>query len=434
MKRLLLFMSLYLLSQGKAYCQTVRNDTTERGIHFQQGLTWPEILAKAKAENKHVFVDCYATWCIPCKKMEKEVYPLASVGDFFNENFISVKMQMDTSNADDDEVKASYADARNINQQYKNIIQGYPCYLFFTKDGKILNSSIGLKNAGEFINYGKYVIDPKNDYYKLLADYKRGKRDLEGMAYIALNGPKLGDIEHSNIAKEYIQNLKKDDWFVKDNIEFIGRFIKSSKDVGFSFFFHNADIINKVMAEDGYAQGLVHGIIYKELISPAITKADGSNQIPDWSALNLAIKKEYGSYYAGRVILGAKFNWARKHKNWKDYTKYYIMFIDKYNPYNGAFSTKHGEDFVWNARAWQIFTYSNSEEELLKALEYSDHAITMSPIGDYIDTYANILYKLGHKENAINWEDLAVKQSPNEKEIQDNLEKMKRNEPTWTTQ
>ena len=47
-------------------------DTT-KGIHFVNGLSWQEVLQKAKAENKYIFVDCYATWCGPCKAMDKEV-------------------------------------------------------------------------------------------------------------------------------------------------------------------------------------------------------------------------------------------------------------------------------------------------------------------------------------------------------------------------
>jgi len=36
-----------------------------QGIDFFHG-TWEEGLAKAKAENKILFVDAYAEWCGPC--------------------------------------------------------------------------------------------------------------------------------------------------------------------------------------------------------------------------------------------------------------------------------------------------------------------------------------------------------------------------------
>ena len=45
-----------------------------QGIEFEKG-TFAEVLAKARKENKMVFMDCYTTWCGPCKKLEKAVFP-----------------------------------------------------------------------------------------------------------------------------------------------------------------------------------------------------------------------------------------------------------------------------------------------------------------------------------------------------------------------
>jgi thiol:disulfide interchange protein len=46
---------------------------TSKGINFENNLSWEQVKEKAKAENKYIFVDCYATWCGPCKAMDKEV-------------------------------------------------------------------------------------------------------------------------------------------------------------------------------------------------------------------------------------------------------------------------------------------------------------------------------------------------------------------------
>src|SRR5437016_7533889 len=66
-----------------------------KGVQFEKNLNWQQVLAKAKAENKYIFLDCFATWCGPCKLMDKNVYPNDTVGNYFNQNFISVKVQMD---------------------------------------------------------------------------------------------------------------------------------------------------------------------------------------------------------------------------------------------------------------------------------------------------------------------------------------------------
>ena len=60
-----------------------------------QNLSLEKALEKASDENKLVFVDCYTSWCGPCKIMAKEVLPLKEVGDFLNERFVCVKYDME---------------------------------------------------------------------------------------------------------------------------------------------------------------------------------------------------------------------------------------------------------------------------------------------------------------------------------------------------
>ncbi len=72
-------------------------DTTEEGIAFEEGLSWQQVKEKALAANKHIFLDIFATWCGPCKQMDKQVYPNDTVGRFMNARFISVKVQMDST-------------------------------------------------------------------------------------------------------------------------------------------------------------------------------------------------------------------------------------------------------------------------------------------------------------------------------------------------
>jgi tetratricopeptide (TPR) repeat protein len=47
------------------------------------------------------------------------------------------------------------------------------------------------------------------------------------------------------------------------------------------------------------------------------------------------------------------------------------------------------------------------------------------------DTYANLLYKFGKKQEAIEWETKAAQALPNNKEIADTLDKMKKGVRTW---
>ena len=48
-------------------------NTSAQGVHFEEK-PLAELLSMAQTEGKLVFVDCYTTWCAPCKKMAAEVF------------------------------------------------------------------------------------------------------------------------------------------------------------------------------------------------------------------------------------------------------------------------------------------------------------------------------------------------------------------------
>ena len=85
MKKLIPLMMCLVLSV-MVFAQT--------GVDFRH-LTFDEALAKAKAEKKLVFVDCYTTWCGPCKMMTTKIFPMKEAGEFFNPRFVCVKFDME---------------------------------------------------------------------------------------------------------------------------------------------------------------------------------------------------------------------------------------------------------------------------------------------------------------------------------------------------
>ncbi|HHG84150.1 MAG TPA: DUF255 domain-containing protein, partial [Bacteroidetes bacterium] len=58
-----------------------------QGIKFFHG-TFAQAKAKAKKENKLIFMDAYTSWCGPCKWMAANTFTDASVGAYFNQHFV----------------------------------------------------------------------------------------------------------------------------------------------------------------------------------------------------------------------------------------------------------------------------------------------------------------------------------------------------------
>src|SRR5580658_553523 len=146
MKRFLIISILLIAGFLKASSQL----DSIYGIAFLSNITWAELLQRARAENKYVFVDCYASWCEPCKRMDKEVYSNDTVGELMTPKFLSVKIQMDTSKQDNETIQSWYATAHDLAQQYK--ITAYPSFLFFSPDGEILHRDLGFRDVKGFID------------------------------------------------------------------------------------------------------------------------------------------------------------------------------------------------------------------------------------------------------------------------------------------
>lgn len=336
-------------------------------------------------------------------------------------------MQMDTSKKDDEAIKNKYADAHAIEEGYK--VTAFPTYLFFTPDGKILNRSMGAKSADEFLKLGEDVLNPEHNYYAVLAQFQQGKTSASQTSWLARRALLLGDTAASQkIAKDYVAHLNKDSLLTKANIEFMREFTKSTNERGFRLFYDHSDSIDKIMGDDIYAQQFVQGILLQETVLPQIAKADVSGKKPNWDKMKAQIKKQYNGYYADRVITAERCSYALKYKDTLVYTKWLVLYMEKFGS-----KTNKGlmPSLTLNNYAWAVFLNSNNKEELQSALGWSGRAILMYPTANWMDTYANILYKLGRREEALMWQETAVKLSPGEKDFEEDLAKMKNNEPTW---
>src|SRR5690606_20628184 len=106
-------------------------------IDFRDG-SWEELLKMAQMEDKPVFVDAYAVWCGPCKRMASEVFTQESVGDFFNKNFINAKIDMEKG------------EGPTIGSKYG--VTAYPTLLFISPEGELMHKAIGYQTADRLIN------------------------------------------------------------------------------------------------------------------------------------------------------------------------------------------------------------------------------------------------------------------------------------------
>ena len=138
---LLLVMAMLLAGQvTMAKDSDPINKEGKEGIQFFKG-TWKDALAKAKKTKKLLFIDAFATWCGPCKMMDKKVFVKKEVGEYFNKNFIPVKINVES------------AIGKPVASKYK--VTAMPTYLFVDGDGKLVYRKLGYMKPDEFIAVGK---------------------------------------------------------------------------------------------------------------------------------------------------------------------------------------------------------------------------------------------------------------------------------------
>lgn len=105
---------------------------------------WDDIVKKAKAENKVIFLDIYATWCGPCKQLKKNTFTDKEVGSFFNANFINATFD------------AEKGEGKKLAERY--LITAYPTMLFINPDGTIREAVVGYRSANQLMREAKGVL------------------------------------------------------------------------------------------------------------------------------------------------------------------------------------------------------------------------------------------------------------------------------------
>jgi thiol-disulfide isomerase/thioredoxin len=148
-------------------------------ITFEESATWPEVLKMARAQNKIIFVDAYATWCGPCKMMDRNVFPDEALSAFFDENFINVKIDMESERG------------TPFGADYE--VDAYPSLFFIGPDGSLLKKKVGLTEAPELLSLGQFIVDPAaSPVGQLQIRFDAGERDTALLKSLAMESIKLG--------------------------------------------------------------------------------------------------------------------------------------------------------------------------------------------------------------------------------------------------
>nr|WP_320120430.1 thioredoxin fold domain-containing protein [uncultured Marinifilum sp.] len=176
-----------------------------QGIEFEH-IGFQQALDKAKAEGKMVFMDCYTVWCGPCKHLAKNVFPQKEVGDYFNANFVNLKMDMEKG------------EGPALLKKYG--VKGFPTLLYLDAEGNVLYKRVGGTDPEGLIADAKLSADPTERLEYVRVKYEEGDRTKAIVSkYISLLRKNYLEAELKKVGGEFLSNLSNEDLFKDDNFK-----------------------------------------------------------------------------------------------------------------------------------------------------------------------------------------------------------------------
>lgn len=356
-------MIVALLSLTFATTTNAQNEKPTKGIQFEQG-SWAEVQALAKETGKPIFVDAYASWCGPCKKMAKEVFPLKSVGDFMNENYINYKLDMEKGDG--------------IAFSRRNNVKSYPTYLFFSDDGDLTHRTLGYKEGEDFLVDASNALDPDKSLVSLATRYKVGERDksfLMNYATALMNA----NMPYTKVAEQYIELLDETELQDKNAQNFVYATANDINSKQFKILMDNRSLFNNTFGADKVDQKIQRCALM------SVAKAADTKDEDMMSDIKKILKKNGGDN-SKTLISMAHMNYNKGIGNWAQYAKYASKYIDSMDGESAS---------VYNNIAWSFYEQEEIDDPKLiaKAVKWAKRSVDLDCQYYNCDTYAAILYK-----------------------------------------
>ncbi|HEX9957587.1 MAG TPA: thioredoxin family protein [Fibrella sp.] len=406
------------------------------GIHFFTG-SWKEVLAEAKKQNKPVFVDIYTTWCGPCKLMAKQAFPDEAVGKLFNDNFVSYQ------------IDAEKGEGIAIAKQYA--ITAYPTSLFVSADGSLIQRTIGYGGIKGFLEEASKAVEAAKDPKPIGLwdkEFAEGNRDATFLKGYLAKRAKLG-MPNAEALETYLTVVPEAEWTTGDNVDAIGGNLTTANSKAFDALLRAAKDMRtdrsrmkslqtvmqatnmavqrderQAKSEDELEQSISNRLKIISVMAPKPMSAAEQKTMSTDIRMNyykrtgnMAKYRELATESAtGLMAISAdslKAKNAATYQRFMDETKSLpdsVKNSPNFARYAVMLKTIETQQVAnkLNSLAWTYFQTMTEPADLSKALTWSGRSIELERSSAQLDTYAQLLGKLGRKAEAIKYEEEAL--------------------------
>ena len=351
----------------------------QEGIKFETS-DFKTILAKAKKENKLIFLDAYTTWCGPCKLMAKNIFTLKSVGDHYNANFVNAKIDMEKGEGID------------IAKKYD--VKVFPTYLFIDGNGELVHRTVGYVPEKEFIQFAKDASDPSKRVAALKERFEKGEKDPEFLKNL-VNLTAFTEADYAGKVFEQYITAKANTPLAADDMQMLFMTLKNSESPAYKIFKDKKADLLKFMPEKSYEatdKSLKINTVIKKSYNEESKTYDENKFIEGTKDF---LTKDEAVKYLSKIKAGK----ALKDKDIATYEK---LTLETYKDYTNFNSNE------LNSIAWNFFENVTNKSSLETALKWAQESVKQSENSANTDTLANLYNKLNDKANAKIWAEKAL--------------------------
>ena len=364
-----------------------------RKIEFQDK-PWNEIMQMASSADKIIFMDAYTTWCGPCKWIAANMFTNDTIADFYNSNFICAKFDMEKG------------EGLSIAAQYQ--VKAYPTLLFINSNGELVHKRVGApQKVSDYIEMGTIALTPGQGLTDILKRYDNGERSaLFMLSYLdRMQGAYIPITEQVN---QYFASLPEQDRFEPLNWQILYKYVTEMNSPAFAFLQKNQASFEKRYSPDSVNQKIFN--VYLQSLAAMV-------RTRNFSEANFSKAKQTilasGYKDAGKVIFTADIYVSQMKGDLKQFTDLAMKELDKYY--------RNDPGFLYQV-AGTFLQVAEDPKQLEKATEWAQRASELKPSPDYLDTWAELLYKTGKKEEAVKAAETALELAKKEKVATDRIE------------
>lgn len=165
-----------------------------------------DVIKLSRIEKKPIVVMYYATWCVHCNKMKNEVFTDVDVVNYYTTNYIC--MAVDAESPEGTNLKNRF--------QTKFKVKSYPTFTFIDSDETLLSCISGEFKKEDFINEGKNVLIPQNQFNTIKNNFNADVSNADNCLKFITTARKAG-FDATPITQKYLKTKTNEEWFSELN-------------------------------------------------------------------------------------------------------------------------------------------------------------------------------------------------------------------------